>query len=172
MERFEDLPQEDLQNYNSQRGFKKIYDYYAPFVWRISLRSLADEIDAETVLQSVFMVVYRSIKNFRFESAFSTWLYKITLNEAIKFINKKKSRRETPLDENIEVKSGENKISDKDFLKKILDSLSVDERFLLVGREIDGLSFEELSIITGKSSGALRVEISRLKQKIRENFNE
>jgi len=172
LERFEDLPQEDLQNYNSQRGFKKIYDYYAPFVWRISLRSLADEIDAETVLQSVFMVVYRSIKNFRFESAFSTWLYKITLNEAIKFINKKKSRRETPLDENIEVKSGENKISDKDFLKKILDSLSVDERFLLVGREIDGLSFEELSIITGKSSGALRVEISRLKQKIRENFNE
>ena len=172
MERFEDLPPEDLQNHDSQRGFKKIYDYYAPFVWRISLRSLADEIDAETVLQSVFMVVYRSIKNFRFESAFSTWLHKITLNETIKFINRKKSRRETPLDENIEVKSGEEKISDKDFLKKILDSLSVDERFLLVGREIDGLSFEELSIITGKSSGALRVEISRLKQKIRENFNE
>jgi len=172
LERFEDLPPEDLQNYNSQRGFKKIYDYYAPFVWRISLRSLANEIDAETVLQSVFMVVYRSMKFFRFESAFSTWLYKITLNETIKFINKKKSRRETSLDENIEAKSGENKISDKDFLKKILDSLSVDERFLLVGREIDGLSFEELSIITGKSSGALRVEISRLKQKIRENFNE
>jgi len=172
LERFEDLPPEDLQNHDSQRGFKKIYDYYAPFVWRISLRSLADEIDAETVLQSVFMVVYRSIKNFRFESAFSTWLHKITLNETIKFINRKKSRRETPLDENIEVKSGEEKISDKDFLKKILDSLSVDERFLLVGREIDGLSFEELSIITGKSSGALRVEISRLKQKIRENFNE
>jgi RNA polymerase sigma-70 factor (ECF subfamily) len=172
LERFEDLPPEDLKNYGNERGFKKIYDYYAPFVWRISLRSLANEIDAETVLYSVFMVVYKSIKNFRFESAFSTWLYRITLNETIKFINKKKKRRETALDENIEVKSGESRISEKDFVKKILDSLSVDERFLLVGKEVDGLSFEELSVITGKSSGALRVEISRLKQKIRENFNE
>ena len=172
MDRLEDLPLEDLQNWSSNRGFKKIYDYYAPFVWRISLRSLANEIDAETILQSVFVVVYRNIKNFRFESAFSTWLYRITLNETLKFISKKKSRREVVLDENIEIKSNESKISDKDLVRKTLASLSVDERFLLVSREVDGLSFEELSLITGKSSGALRVEISRLKQRIRENFNE
>lgn len=168
----EDLPLIDLQNWNNERGFKKIYNYYAPFVWRVSLRSLANEKDAEVVLQSVFIVVYKSIKNFRFESSFYTWLYRITLNETIKFINKKKNRKEVLLDEGIAVKSNEDKISEKEFVKKILDSLSVEERFLLVSREIDGIPFEELAVITNKSSGALRVEVSRLKQKIRENFNE
>jgi RNA polymerase sigma-70 factor (ECF subfamily) len=167
-----DLPLNDLKDWNSGRGFKKIYDYYSPFVWRISLRSLANEKDAETVLQTVFIVVYKSIKNFRFESSFSTWLYRITLNETIKLINKKKSRKEVYLDENIALKSSEDVIDEKNFVKKILNSLSVEERFLLVSREIDGITFEELATITNKSSVALRVEISRLKQKIRENFNE
>ena len=168
----EDLPLDDLQNWGNERGFKKIYNYYAPFVWRVSLRSLANEKDAEIVLQSVFIVVYKSIKSFRFESAFYTWLYRVTLNETIKLINKKKNRAQVPLNENIAVKSNEDRISDKDFAKKILNSLSVEERFLLVSREVDGISFEELALITNKSSGALRVEISRLKQKIRENFDE
>jgi RNA polymerase sigma-70 factor (ECF subfamily) len=172
LERFADLPTEDLQNWNSQRGFKKIYDYYAPLVWRLVFRTLGNEIDAKIVLQSVFVVVYKSIKNFRYESAFSTWIYRITLNETIKFINKRKSRRELPLNENIEVKSSFDGISDRYLAKKILESLSAQERFLLVSREVDGISFDELAEITGKTSGALRVEISRLKQKIRENFNE
>jgi len=167
-----DLPLDDLRNWENGRGFKKIYDYYAPFVWRIAFRTLGNENDAKVVLQSVFIVVHKSIKNFRFESAFSTWIYRISLNETIKFINKRKSRRELPLNENIEVKDSEDEISDKNLVKNILSTLSAEEKFLLVSREIDGIPFEELSAITGKSSGALRVDISRLKQKIRENFNE
>jgi len=168
----EDLPLSDLQDWTSNRGFKKIYDYYAPFVWRIALRSLANEDDAKVVMQSVFIVLHKSIKNFRFESAFSTWIYRITLNETMKFINKRTSRKELPLDENIQAKSNEDKIGDKDFAKKILGSLSTEERFLLVSREVDGIPFEDLAKITGKTSGALRVEISRLKQKIREQFGD
>ena len=168
----EDLPLSDLQNWRNERGFKKIYDYYAPFVWRVVLRTIGNRDDSKVVLQSVFIVVYKSIKNFRFESAFSTWIYRIARNETMKFFNKKKSLRELPLDENIEVKSSEDKIAGKDFADKILASLSAEERFLLVSREIDSIPFEELAEIMGKSSGALRVEISRLKQKIRENFNE
>jgi len=167
-----DLPLSDLQNYNSGRGFKKIYDHYAPFVWRIVLRTLKNENDAKIVLQNVFVVLSRSIKNFRFESAFSTWIYRIALNETMKFLNKKKNRRELPLNENIEVKSGEDSISDKNLAEKILDSLSAQERFLLVSREVDGISFDDLAQITGKTSGALRVEIMRLKQRIREDFDE
>jgi len=167
-----DLPLEDLQNYGSARGFKKIYDHYAPFVWRVVLRTLKNENEAKIVLQNVFVVLYRSIKNFRFEAAFSTWIYRITLNETMKFINKKKSRRELPLNDNIEVKSGEDKLSDKNLAEKILNSLSAQERFLIVSREVDGISFDDLAEITGKTSGALRVEIMRLKQKIRENFDE
>jgi len=167
-----DLPLGDLQNWENGQGFKKIYDYYAPFVWRVVFRTLGNENDAKFVLQSVFIVVHKSIKNFRFESAFSTWIYRISLNETIKFINKRKSRRELPLNENIEIKDSEDKISDKNLVRNILATLSAEEKFLLVSREVDGIPFEELSEITGKSSGALRVEISRLKQKIKENFNE
>lgn len=167
-----DLPLEDLQNHSNSRGFKKIYDHYAPFVWRVVLRTLENENDAKVVLQNVFVVLYKSVKSFRFESAFSTWLYRIALNETMKFLNKKKNRRELPLNDNMEIKSGEDRISDKSFAKKILDSLAPQERFLLVSREVDGISFDDLAQITGKTSGALRVEIMRLKQKIRENFDE
>jgi RNA polymerase sigma-70 factor (ECF subfamily) len=168
----EELPEEDLRNWRSGRGFKKIYDYYAPFVWRIAFRSLGNELDAKNVLQSVFVAVHKNVKSFRFESAFSSWVYRIALNETMKFINKKKSRKELPLNDNIELKSGEDGVSDKDFVKRILASLNAEDRFLLVSREVDGIPFEELAEITGRSSGALRVEISRLKQKIRENFHE
>jgi len=167
-----DLPLEDLQNWGNGRGFKKIYDYYAPFVWRVVFRTLGNESDAKVVLQSVFIVVHKSVRNFRFESAFSTWIYRISLNETIKFINKRKSRRELPLNENIEIKDSEDKISDKNLVKNILATLSAEEKFLIVSREVDGIPFEELAEITGESSGALRVKISRLKQKIRENFDE
>lgn len=168
----EDLPLSDLQNWSNGHGFKKIYDYYAPFVWRVVLRTVGNADDAQVIMQSAFVAVHKSIKNFRFESSFSTWIYKIAHNETLKFINKRKSRRELPLDENIAVKSIEDKTSDKEFAKKILDSLSEDERFLLVSKEVDGITFEELANIMGKTSGALRVEMSRLKQKIREQFSE
>jgi DNA-directed RNA polymerase specialized sigma24 family protein len=55
-------------------------------------------------------------------------------------------------------------------MDKILSQLTPQERFLLIAREIDDLSFEEISSITSESSGALRTKLSRLKDRIRERF--
>jgi DNA-directed RNA polymerase specialized sigma24 family protein len=55
---------------------------------------------------------------------------------------------------------------------QILSSLSHDERFILVAREVDDISFDDLAVITGRKAGALRTQLHRLKEQIRTLFPE
>jgi len=156
----------------SDAGFKILYDNYAPYVWRVAFRTLnGDHNLSQQVVQHVFISVHRYLHQFKANSSFSTWLYKIIWRESIKFSKKKRliQSREIPLKTYHVV----DEIDDKtDLVEEILSFLNAEERFLLVSREIDGFSFEDLEKVTGKKQGSLRTAVSRIKQKIRELYNE
>ncbi len=154
----------------NKQSFRILYDYYAPYIWRIIFRTVHGRRGlAEQVLQTVFIIVHRKIGRFRFESSFSTWLYQIAWRECIHALKKEKRYRDrrAPLREELTA-AEEDDSSAGEELNQLLETLTEDERFLLVSREIDGFSFEELAVITGKKNGALRTAVSRIKQKIRE----
>jgi DNA-directed RNA polymerase specialized sigma24 family protein len=78
-----------------------------------------------------------------------------------------------PLDENIPAGPSISDTMDcKEQVSAILAGMSAEERFLLTGREILDLSYDELAQITGKNAGSLRTQLSRLKDEIRKNFRE
>jgi RNA polymerase sigma-70 factor, ECF subfamily len=78
----EELVIERLQAGES-RAFEIIFNRYSNRVYRQAVKLVGNEADAEEIVQDAFMLVYEKAKNFRGDSAFSSWLYRVTLNAAL-----------------------------------------------------------------------------------------
>jgi RNA polymerase sigma-70 factor (ECF subfamily) len=164
-----------LAKKKDQKAFKRIYDFYAPFVWKIAYRTMhGDSEAAGDAVQDTFIRVHDSLHKFGGESGLSTWLYRIVFNVCLTALAKeKRTRAMQPLDENIPARTSIAETLDtKEQVSVILASMSAEDRFLLTGREVLDLSYEELAQIAGKNAGALRTRLSRLKDLIRKNFKE
>ncbi|MFP4418180.1 MAG: RNA polymerase sigma factor [Chitinispirillaceae bacterium] len=155
-----------------QKAFKALYDHYNEYVWAVIYRASNGDIEmAKQIMQDVFVKVHRSLKKFRFQSAFSTWLFRITYTTSSSRLKKRglfNKRHEELTDQTEDKKSFASE--DRMFLNHILRSLSSQERFLLVAREVNNMSFDELAQITGKSEGALRTQVHRLKNQLRKGY--
>jgi len=79
-----------LFNQGDIQAFESIYRTYCEFVHRICLRMLRDPAEADDAAQDVFVCVFRKINTFRGESAFSSWLYRLTTNSVLMRFRKKK----------------------------------------------------------------------------------
>jgi len=73
---------------------KEVFEVYAPRVYSLALRLLGNQADAEDVTQEVFVQIIRKLATFRGQSAFSTWLYRVTVNAALAFRRKRALREE------------------------------------------------------------------------------
>jgi RNA polymerase sigma-70 factor (ECF subfamily) len=148
-----------------------VYDHYAPYVWAVIHKTTAgNESAAREILQDVFVRVHRSLKHYKANSSFSTWLYRITYNTSMSYLSReaKGRARSVPLEKAEPVGDPNDRLDARDMVRRVLGQLTPAERFLIVSREVDEVSFEELSEITGKNQGALRTTVSRLKSKLRE----
>lgn len=161
-----------------KRAFKTLYDHYAPFVWRIVYRGIGNDHDAaEEIVQDTFVRIYSSLKSFRASSSLGTWIYRIAFNAVQSFLAKRAKLRAklVPFSDDIAGPHGAaDMFETRDMVNAVLGALSAEDRFLLVAREIDGLTFEEIADICGKTSEALRTRMSRMKERIaaeRENIS-
>jgi RNA polymerase sigma-70 factor (ECF subfamily) len=164
-----------LAKKKDRHAFKRIYDFYSSFVWKIAFRTMHGDTDAaQEAMQDTFIRVYESLPKFSGDSALSTWLYRIVFNVCLTSLTKqKKANTMQPLNENIPAgPSVSDTLDSKDQMNKILAGMTADERFLLTGREMLDLSYDELAQITGKNAGSLRTQLSRLKDEIRKKFKE
>jgi RNA polymerase sigma-70 factor (ECF subfamily) len=149
-----------------QKAFRSLYNFYAPYLWRVLLRLFNDnQHTASDLLQEVFLKIHKVLPSFRMESAFSTWAYKIAYNMAMHEFSKNKHHE--PLNDNLGSSSRSDEYENKELVQKILQQLSAQDRFLLISREIDDISFDDLSVITGQSAGTLRVKIHRIKENVK-----
>jgi RNA polymerase sigma-70 factor, ECF subfamily len=164
-----------LAKKKDRAAFKRIYDFYSPFVWKIAFRTLHGDAEAAgEAVQDTFIRVHESLPKFSGESALSTWLYRIVFNVCLTSLSKqKRSNAMQQLDENIQgATSVSDNLESKEQVEAILAGISAEERFLLTGREIMDLSYEELAVITGRNPGSLRTQLSRLKEEIRKKLKD
>jgi len=161
----------------NRRAFGSFYKHYSPFVWRLCFRSSnGDSQSAQEIMQNTFVKAHRFIGGFSKNSALSTWLYTITyscINEYFAKVTKYNSRN---IEFNDEFTTGSASqhlpYENRQLVAAILKDLSEKERFLLTAREVDGLSYEELAIITKEPEGTLRTRLSRLKTDIRKRIEQ
>ena len=156
------------------RPFYALVVRYRDRVMNTAHRILGDPRDAEDMAQEVFLKVYRGLPDFRGESSFSTWLYRITIN-ACKNELRRRSRRPTLLEPDLEslglllpaAPSTEQAVTtreQRDAIQETLDRLSETDREALILRDVQDLSCQEIAetLGTGLSAAKMRVQRARL----------
>ena len=166
---------------NDEMAFREIVERYQAKVFSIIYGILRNRNDAEDIAQQVFSKVYFSIRNFDFRSSLLTWIYKITVNECFDYLRKRKVRKlvyESDLSED-EVRRVENSeptndryvpadsdLARRDYVLKLLSRVSEEERMLLMMKEVEGYSVEELAERTGMNENTIKVKLFRARQKL------
>jgi RNA polymerase sigma-70 factor (ECF subfamily) len=152
------------------KAFKRLYEHYAPFVWRIAYRTVGNDTGtAAEVVQETFVNIHRAIKKFAHASTPGTWIYRIAFNAANRIVAKQVRFDKRSVEFNDGIHGQGVRADDydrKELVEKTLASLPPQDRFVLVARVVDGLSFDEIAQITGVSAEAVRIRMFRLKEKI------
>jgi RNA polymerase sigma-70 factor (ECF subfamily) len=164
-----------------ESAFREIVERYQSKVFSIIHGIVRQRNDIEDIAQQVFSKVYFSIRNFDFRSSLITWIYKITVNECFDYLRKKKVRKlvyESDLSED-EARRVENtepavdrqvpvdqNLARRDYVVKLLTRVSEEERTLLMLKEVEGRSVEELAEMTGMNENTIKVKLFRARQKL------
>ena len=172
-----------------QKGDKKAFDIlvrkYQNRVTNLISRYVYDPAETLDVAQETFIKAYRALPNFRGDSAFYTWLYRIAINTAKNHLVAK--GRRLPLadvdTQEAEQFQGESPLKDyetpehvlqRDDIEKVvfetIDSLPEDLRTAITLREIDGLSYEEIADAMSCPVGTVRSRIFRAREAIERNL--
>ena len=168
-----------------QRAFEMLVVKYQRRIERLIGRMVRDDGLVEDVAQETFIRAYRALPQFRGDSAFYTWLYRIAVNTAKKLLVERKRDpviSESTLvshDDGDETSRAENELSDGETPEAVLaskeiaatvnaaiDALSEDLRQAIVLREIEGLSYEEIADVMNCPIGTVRSRIFRAREAI------
>jgi RNA polymerase sigma-70 factor, ECF subfamily len=163
-------------------AFRTIVERYQNKVFSIIFGILRNHNDAEDISQQVFAKIYFSIGNFDFRSSLLTWIYKITVNECYDYLRKKKVRKlvyESDFSEeessrlnNVQSASEsaggpvDRRLADRDLVMKLLSKVSEEDRNLMLLKEVEGHSVEELASMTGMNENTIKVKLFRARQKL------
>ncbi len=164
-----------------ETAFREIVERYQTKVFSIIHGVVRQRNDVEDIAQQVFAKIYVSLKSFDFRSSLITWIYKIAVNECFDYLRKRKVRKlvyESDLSED-EVRRVENtepkvervapvdySLAQRDYVTKLLSRVSEEERSLLMLKEVEGYSVEELAAKTGMNENTIKVKLFRARQKL------
>ncbi len=162
-------------------AFREIVDRYQAKVFSIIYGILRNHNDAEDIAQQVFAKIYFSIRNFDFRSSLLTWIYKITVNECYDYLRKKRVRKlvyesDFSQEDAQRLESSEpavdpaapidRRIAQHDLVIKLLSKVSEEDRSLILLKEVEGHSVEELASMTGLNENTIKVKLFRTRQKL------
>ncbi|MBQ7434651.1 MAG: sigma-70 family RNA polymerase sigma factor [Oscillospiraceae bacterium] len=162
-------------------AFEKLVTEYERAVYAIAQRMTGNAEDAADMTQETFIKAYNSLSSFRGDSKFSVWLYRIANNVCLDFLRSRSRKptvslstedddgEETQLDIADESQSPELLLENaltRDAVRRGLDSLPPDYRQILLLREIQGLSYEEIAAALGIESGTVKSRIFRARKRL------
>jgi RNA polymerase sigma-70 factor (ECF subfamily) len=164
-----------------EMAFREIVERYQTKVFSIIYGILRNHNDAEDISQQVFAKVYFSIKNFDSRSSLLTWIYKITVNECYDYLRKKRVRKlvyesDFSADDAQRMEASEpavdqaapvdKQLAQRDLVVKLLAKVSEEDRSLILLKEVEGHSVEELAAMTGLNENTIKVKLFRARQKL------
>lgn len=173
-----------------QRGDKKAFELlvskYQRKLLRLVMRLVHDHAEAEDVVQEAFIKAYRALANFRGDSAFYTWLYRIGINTAKNHLVTQGRRAPTSTDADIDaaetfadadglrdINTPESLLATKQIASTVnsaMSSLPEELRNAISLREIEGLSYEEIAELMLCPIGTVRSRIFRAREAIAEKL--
>lgn len=160
-----------------KRAMETIMRQYQQWVYNIAYGMLSSPEDASDVAQDVFLWLWENIGQFRFKSQFSTWLYRIVTNRCLNLKDQRQRRKTDPMEIDdsqpwvpLDTATPERTVlqaEQREILQKALDALKDDYRKILILREMQDLSYEELAEVLGCSVGRVRSRLHEARQALR-----
>jgi len=162
-------------------AFEALVAAYEKNVYNLALRMTGNAQDAEDMAQEAFVKAYTSLPGFRGDSKFSVWLYRIVSNVCLDFLRRQNRRPASSL--SLEDEDGEESQMDipdesqspeqllersltQEAVQRGLQSLSAEQRQILLLREIQGLSYEEIAETLDLEAGTVKSRIFRARKKL------
>jgi RNA polymerase sigma-70 factor (ECF subfamily) len=154
-------------------AFKLLYEKHVARVYAICLRYSGNEDEASDIAQEVFIQVWEKLKNFRGESAFSTWLHRITTNISISYIRKRSPWWARSIEWSKAGNEEQLKVTETYFehsLDKKIADLPKQARLVFVLFAIDGYRHAEIAQILKISPGTSKAQYHRARQLLKEKL--
>lgn len=166
-------------------SFEKIVLKYQDRVYNLCYRFLGDKHEAEDSAQEIFIKVYKALKGFKLKSSFYTWLYRIVINTCknrVKSLEYRRSKSRVSIDDDQEKRDygipgiidktnlPDKKLEQKEKIKRIqeaINSLPPDQKTMVILRDIEGLSYDEIADITKNRLGTVKSKLSRARLGLR-----
>lgn len=168
-----------------QNAFTQLSNRYRSQIYSLLLKMVRNKEEAEDLAQEAFLKAFNAISTFNKEYAFSTWLYKIAINNCIDFLRKKKFKTKS-IDRPIETKSGEIKYDlpdssynpERRILRKEMSAMiqhaikALPEKYktVIVLRHIQSKSYEEIAAILDVPLGTVKARIFRAREMLKRSL--
>ena len=152
---------------------------YEKRVYNIALRYMGSEADAYDMAQEALIKIYKRIKAFKGDSSFSSWVYRITVNTCLDGLRRRKKNVvsfESTIEAGASYSDEQNDTPEESAVRKELqgrvqqaiNTLSADHKSVIILRDINGLSYEEVAVLLSVSVGTVKSRINRARQKLKE----
>ncbi len=156
-------------------AFEEIYNRHHRRVYSICLRMLQNTTEAEDLTQDVFIQLHRKIGSFRGDSAFTTWLHRLTVNQVLMHFRKRNVKFEKTTEEGetpVQVVSGTQNprkmpVVDKIAIENAIEKLPKGYRNVFVLHDVEGYEHEEVARILGCSVGTSKSQLHKARLKLR-----
>ncbi len=174
-----------------EKAFREMVDTYGDRIFNLTYRMLGSRAEAEDLAQEVFITVFKSIDQFRGDAKLSTWLYRVTANHCknrIKYLARRHERSKTEFDERIEHDDGggdgpmvvarssprpDHQLEGAELelmLQAAIAELDEEQRILVVLRDVEDLSYEEICAITDLPEGTVKSRLHRARMALRKKL--
>jgi len=172
-----------------EKAFLEVVRTYQDRVYNMTYRMLGNREEAEDVAQEVFITVFKSIDQFRGDSKFSTWLYRITANTCknrIKYLARRHDRDQSEYDDAIDRDQAAGAITApaqmprpdralegaqiEQLFQEAIAELDEEQRLLVILRDVEDLSYEEILAITGLPEGTVKSRLHRARLALRKKM--
>lgn len=158
-------------------AFSRLVERHQKMVYNLALGKTGHPQDAEEITQNAFLKAWQALPGFQGQSAFSTWLYRLTLNAAIDFL-RKEGRREAP--RSLEEEGAQTlphrgpgpeaqaiAREEARLLWQTIEALPEQHRTILLLREVEGLRYQEIARRLDLEEGTVRSRLSRARKALR-----
>ncbi len=155
-------------------AFEEIYKRHHRRVYSVCLRMLQNTSEAEDLTQDVFIQLYRKIGSFRGDSAFTTWLHRMTVNQVLMHFRKRTVKYEKTTEEGetpVQIVSGtanpeKMRIVDKIALDNAIEQLPAGYKSVFMLHDVEGFEHEEVARILGCSVGTSKSQLHKARLKL------
>ena len=163
-------------------AFEALVLRYQKKVYNTVLRLTGDSVQAEDLSQEVFLKIFRGLSSFRGESSFSTYIYRVAANTAIDALRRREAPTVSLSAENEEGEEFELALPDpgplpvellesrerRQAIRAAIDALPEHHRTVILLRELDGMSYQDIAKVMGLTEGTVKSRINRARARLRQ----